>query len=290
MSRIKIPAALILVFLGWSSFATHKDSLLISELRQFIIGESQFKFSDHFYTTWSKTNKPYINLYVSAGDKVESATKYKFTGLGTNEEEARERAAKHEAKGRHAFIYKTYATSSAELNDRFISYSQESKCFIVLHEFIHHYRRDLDLAIPYEFEEALGDVVGNYGAMEFIQRHEASNSKSIRKQTSRNERIYKIINSTTDIINRKPGRANKLNLKCQKRIEHILANSDEFQKDRFGYKVNNAYLLKNRFYSEKYFVLKRLFQKTGTLKDFLNIIKKGPPDPKEFDAYLKSFL
>ncbi len=290
MHSIKLQASIILLSVAWNTSGANRDSVLIDAVKKFIVSESQFNLGKRFYTRWSKTNKPYINLYISSSDKVESPINVTYTGFGTNEEAAHEQAAKHEALGHHAFVYKTYATSSAELNERFISYPEEAKYFIILHEFIHHFIRDLRWRIPYEFEEAIGDVVGNYGSIEFMQQFEAANLKSINKQKSRNERIYKVINKTTEVINRKPGKANELNLKCQKRIERVLRHGDQFQKDRFGYPVNNAYLLKNRFYSENYFSLRKLYQKTGTLKDFLNIIKSGPSDPEKFGAYINSHL
>jgi hypothetical protein len=290
MRRIKIQASIILLLVAGNAFGANRDSVLIDAVKKFIVSESQFKLGKRFYTRWSKTNKPYINLYISSSDKVESPINVTYTGFGTNEEAAHEQAAKHEALGHHAFVYKTYATSSAELNERFLSYPEEAKYFIILHEFIHHFMSDLRSRIPYDFEEAIGDVVGNYGAIEFMQQLDDANLKSIHKQKLRNERLYKVINKTTEVINRKPGKANELNLKCQKRIERVLAHGDQFQKDRFGYPVNNAYLLKNRFYSENYFALRKLYKKTGTLKDFLDIIKIGPADPEKFGAYIDGLL
>jgi hypothetical protein len=209
---------------------------------------------------------------------------------GFNEDFAKTLASFHESEGHHAFIYKTYATSIAELNNRFISYSNESKCFIILHEFIHHFRRDLGLAVPYEYEEALADVVGNYGAMEFNKAFGSLDPKILNSQKLRNEKIYKIINKTSVAINSKPEKVDMLNSKCQKDIKKLLSDGDSFQKDRFAYTVNNGYLLKNRFYSEKYFLLQRLFQKSGTLSTFLNIFKDCPQDSKDFEAYLNNHL
>jgi hypothetical protein len=269
---------------------THADSMLVQNVKNFVGREAGFTLAKTFYTAWSKSEKPTVVVYVSLCDKVRSIDDKVSRYFGVDEDVAKTTAGLHESAGHHVFIYKTYATSVAELNNQFISYSNEAKCFILFHEFIHHFRRDLRLAVPYEYEEALGDVVGNYGAMEFHKEFGSLDSKRLRSQRLLNEKIYKIINKTSVTIDRKPEEADVLNSKCQKRIEKLLMDGNSFQKDRFAYHVNNAYLLKNRYYSEKYFLLQRLFQKSGTLSNFLNIFKNCPQDRKGFESYLNNFL
>jgi len=49
---------------------------------------------------------------------------------------------------------------------------------------------------------------------------------------------------------------------------------NEFQNDRFNYKINNAYLLKNLFYSRYYFMMKKELGKKKSIKKFLEEIIK----------------
>lgn len=144
MNRSNILLSVILT-LGWHGFASTRDSLLIIELRSFIENETGFKLDKHFYTVWSRSNKPRIRLYVSSNKRVESPSNARNFDFGTDEENAIRRAIKYRNLGHHTFIYKTYATAAAELNNRFVSYSREAKCFIILHEFIHHYLRSLPI-------------------------------------------------------------------------------------------------------------------------------------------------
>ena len=158
----------------------HSDSTLLQNVKKFIVNETGFALAKTFYDTWSKSEKPTVVVYVSLCDKVRSIDDKVSRYSGINEDFAKTLASRHESAGHHVFIYKTYATSVAELNNQFVSYSNEAKCFILFHEFIHHFRRDLRLAIPYEYEEALGDVVGNYGAMEFHRAFGSLDSKRFR--------------------------------------------------------------------------------------------------------------
>jgi hypothetical protein len=160
----------------------------------------------------------------------------------------------------------------------------------MLHEFIHHYIRDLKLNIPFEYEEALGDVVGNYGAIQFGEVSDYLNQKHVRKQVFRNEEIYRTINSTIKKITADTNDVASLNFKCQKRIEKIIEDGGLFLNDRFGYNVNNAYLLKNRSYSKNYFMLKKILHKYGSIPKLLQIMKSGPREAENFERYLKTFL
>lgn len=269
---------------------TYADSTLVQNVKKFMVNEARFALANAFYDKWSKSEKPTLVVYVSLREKVRSIDEKAYRYSGINEGFAKKLASLHESNGHHVFIYKTYATATAELNNRFISYSNEAKCFILLHEFIHHFKQDLSLPIPYEYEEALGDVVGSYGAMEFQKAFGGLDSKRLTSQRLLNEKVYNIINKTSVTIDRKPERADALSSTCERRIEELLIEGDSFQKDRFAYHVNNAYLLKNRYYSAKYFLLKRLFQKSGTLSNFLSVFKNCPQDPKIFESYLNSFL
>ena len=161
----------------------------------------------------------------------------------------------------------------------------------MLHEFFHHYNEKSNLAIPYEFEEAIGDVIGNYGTIEFIQLYFTKDVESSIVQKNQIESIYKIINKTSDLINATSKNVRALNRKCQKRIQKVLKSGDLFQHDRFSYDVNNAFLLKNRYYSEKYFLLKKVFMHGGgTVEDFIKIVTNGPKDSGNFESYLKRIL
>ncbi|HYI78493.1 MAG TPA: hypothetical protein VEW65_12805 [Chryseolinea sp.] len=292
MRELKTLTSVFLVlFLIFDILASNGDSLFVQNVKQFIYSETNFNVDNSFFTLRSKSEKPYIALYISSSAAVRSPYKSKYIVYGINEELAESTALKHQLLGHHTFLYKTYATAAAELNDRFTSYTKEAKCFIMLHEFFHHYKEKLNLAIPYEFEEAIGDVIGNYGTIEFIRLYFARDVEPAIVQKNQIEGIYRIINKTSDLINATSENVRASNRKCQKRIQKALKSGDLFQSDRFNYVVNNAYLLKNRYYSEKYFLLKKVFiHGGGTVEDFIKILKNAPKNSSDFEMYLKGIL
>src|SRR5687768_7114097 len=197
MSAQKRTIFSILIFVSLDAGATNNDSIFINSVKSFIVARTGFRLDVTFYGYWSNSEKPYITLFMSKNDTIKSSEKYPYILFGIEEDRAKKRALRYEAQGHQTFIYKTYANAEAAINQRFISYSNESKCFIMLHESIHHYVRDLRLGIPYEFEEALGDVIGHYGAIEFFMMYDKSLVKNAKNQRLRNEKIYKAINKTT---------------------------------------------------------------------------------------------
>ena len=104
-----------------------------------------------------------------------------------------------------------------------------------------------------------------------------------------NERLYKRINSTIEKINGHPSETIKINAKCSRKINAILKSSDAFQKDRFNYEVNNAYLLKNSFYSVHYFLLKKVLHTQKSIRKLLEVIKHLPENPDDCIKYLEKF-
>ena len=273
-------------------FLSHKvqgsDSTLINGLKHYILAESGYKTRDRFFNTWSEGGKPAVVVYVTSKNSVDTFGKGKslMIGCGYDEEYARNVARRYDSLGRHTLIYKTYGTGRTELSPRFMSYSPESKSFIVLHEFIHHYTIDKMLNLPVEYHEALGDILGNYGTIEFADRSPYVSKSRAKAQRSRNEGFYSAINKSIEKINKDSTQVDKVNAWCQRRIDRILKD-DLFQNDRFGYKVNNAYLFRYRSYTEKYFVLKKVLKQQKSIHGLLSIIEKAPTDSKEFEKYLE---
>ena len=97
------------------------------------------------------------------------------------------------------------------------------------------------------------------------------------------------MNSFISKINNNILQADALRARCEKKIKRILKKCDTFQNDRFNYTVNNAYLLKNQYYSKYYFLLKKVFLKQKTIKAFLNIMKSLPNNTEDIVKYLLKF-
>jgi hypothetical protein len=59
---------------------------------------------------------------------------------------------------------------------------------------------------------------------------------------------------------------------CKKIIDNTLTQCNGFQRDRFNYEINNAYLLKNRYYSKHYFLLKALYHHVAEPGEFVKMV------------------
>ncbi|HKR04642.1 MAG TPA: hypothetical protein VJY62_08385 [Bacteroidia bacterium] len=253
--------------------------------------ETGTNLDTNLYTAWKENDEPYFLLYISQTDTIKTPgwmkQQYPFFNC-SSENEARQKETMY--PGYHTFIYKSYATSSCEMNKRLISYRKESQCFIAFHELMHNYISRQNLNIPYEFNEALCDIMGNYGALQFSKNTKLIDRTIAEDQLKTNEKIYKIINLFIEKINSKPKKTLTLHARCEKRIQSFLKKGDTFQKDRFDYKINNAYLLKNKFYSQNYFLLKKVFQKQKTTGEFIELIKYLPGNVEDCTKYLSKYL
>lgn len=277
----------LLLLLAIRGKASVYDSTLINGLKNYILAESGYKTRDQFFNTWSEGGKPAVVVYVNPRNSVGTFGRANsmVIGAGHKEEYGKKVARRYDSLGYHTLLYKTYGTGRTELSPRFMSYSAESKCFIVLHEFIHHYLTDRKLNLPLEYHEALGDILGNYGTIEFADQSSYVNKSRAIAQRSRNESLYRAINKSIERINRDSTQVNRVNTWCQRKVSKVLGE-DLFQNDRFNYTINNAFLFRYRAYTEKYFVLKKILKKQKSIHGLLSIVEKGPSNPKDFERYL----
>jgi hypothetical protein len=285
--------AILLFIFGLSSlhaFCATGDSLFFKEVKAFFFKETGTSLNADLYATWKDGDEPYYYLYVSEKDTVKTPAglKYPFV-MCSSDSEASQKELEFAGKGYAAFIYKSYANSAGVMNKRLMSYRNESKSFIVFHEMVHKYIEEQHLKIPYEFNEALADVIGNYGTLELSKSSKNMDKDIVEDQIKINEKIYKCINSYVKKINSHPRKVAVLNARCEKRVQSILKKGDLFQQDRFDYKVNNGYLLKNKFYSENYFLLKKVLQNQKSIKEFMELIKYLPGDIEGCKKYLNGF-
>ncbi len=289
---IKRVSLFILFFLpGINASCSGTDSLIfIESVKQFAYRVAGIDSLPGFYTKWSSEEKPYLYVYFSETSRVALPDSFDaFYFFGTDERNAAAKIEEVKSNGYHAFCYKTYANSSAMLNKRFVSYPKDAIIFIMLHEFTHNYIKLKNLKVPYEFNESLADVVGNYGALEFAMNRGEVNMDSVMLQIKTNEEIYSLLNKTIEKINRKQKKVSVINSECTETISGILKKGNLFQRDRFDYYVNNAFLLKNEYYCKYYFLLKKVYKKQKSLKAFMQIIESMPQNINDCEKYLKKY-
>jgi hypothetical protein len=293
MKKSKTFLLLLMLLICLNSFSASSDSLLfIEKTKAFLYQEIGFVLIGDFYTKWETEEKPYVYVYVSLPDKVERPKKFKdpYFAYGTDEASAILKESELKLKGYSTFLYKTYANSWALLNNIFLSYSRDAKAFILFHEIMHNYFKQKHIKIPYEFIEPTCDLIGNYGTLTYAQSTQNVDFISAEEQIRNNERIYECFNLTISEINKNPLKTLASNSTCNDTISMILRKSNSFQKFRFDYKVNNAYLIKNGYYCKNYFLLKAVYLKQKSIKSFLEIIEKMPKKSSACLEYLEKFV
>ena len=276
---------------GFIARSQGSDSLFISQVKDFVFKEMGVRLEGEFYTERDKFDGPGTVEYISLKDRVEIPFILQTHRTPYDSSEQRYyQTPDYQRLGYSIFEYKTYATASTHLNKGLLSYRKESVSFIVFHELMHHFIMQFKLNIPYDFNESTCDVIGNYGALKYAKDSNKIKLKTARKQLKLNEEIYDCMNDFIAKINDNPAQCQQLLSKCQIKIRKLLKNGDSFQKDRFGFEVNTGYLLKNQYYCMNYFLLKKVFLKQKSMKDFLEIIKHLPANEADCQTYLARYL
>jgi ribonuclease HI len=264
---------------------------LIDDIRKYISDNTGININDSFYTNWQKENKWYYYLYVSKRDKIQAISESNsFYYFGNDYDAALKKKKKFDRKKHHTFIYQTAGTSGTQITERLLSYPDEAIAFILFHESFHHHTGINKCTEPYSFNEATGDVLGNYLTLQYFKGDVELEEKA-KQQIANNELIYTAINDAAEKINNGSLPKNASVYSDSKEIvSKALLTCNAFQKDRFNYEINNAYFLKNRYYSENYFLLKDLYLKLSDSKEFLEVICSLPKNESEAIKVINSIL
>ena len=233
--------------------------------------------SKYFYSNWAKSKKPNYYLYVSEKDTLMSAlNKQKsFISFGHNFKKAKKAKRYYNRLNYSTLLYKTYGTSASQLSNHLLSYSKESIAFIAFHEATHqHINKKANL--PYSIVESVCDIVGNYGTVNLFSDNEKFNTRKAKKQIEQIENIVLEINKLINNIELKLDKA-----KLTKEIQKLNKKENRFKIERYNYKINNAYLIRNRSYTKYYFKLKNLLTLVGDLQVFIELITNLPKNESE---------
>lgn len=267
--------SLFLLFCAAHCCASVHDSLFIDSVKKFFYHEAGDTLEGDFFTRYFKEERPLLYLYVSHSDKVKRPADVNDRFIFCRSDSAYfcGRAAEYKAKGYQTACYKTWGNAAALLSQHFLSYPRSDQLFVIVHELVHNYLLQHHIRIPYEFEEALCDAAGNYIRIKFF-----AGDKHSAQQVQRMEKIYAIYNDCIQQINAGAGNVSVLCSKCSKKIQPLLKHSGIFYNDRYNYPVNTAYLLKNSYYSSRYFLLRQKLAKLNGLKALLQVVKQLPAD------------
>lgn len=255
MRIVKITAVLCL--LCTRTFAQPYPAAAIKTIeaaRDYITQTLKLETGDDFYTVQADSTQVlrtqaamYCYVYAAQKNALKPVFDAPFKYFDTDHTAARHYADSLQALGYDIMLYHTAGTSAAKLTARMLHYPSNSIAFIMLHESIHRHRQNTDSPLPYIFEEALCDLVAN------THVGKVTGDDLIDLYIDCNEQIYGLVNDAL------AGKISKA--KCYKRIQKILTRSDAFQRDRFNYEVNNAFLLRYTSYCKYYFLLLKCSQR-----------------------------
>jgi hypothetical protein len=283
---------LFLIFLSLNVAASGDDSLFLDKVKQYFFRQTGMVLKGEFYVVLD-TGYHFPYIFTSSADKIERPAKPKYS-VG-DFDSIRLTSGYHPMGYENSntetfFYYKSDQNASTKVTKKFISYPCEAKVFIMFHELMHNYINQKKLKIPYDFEEATCDIMGNYGAMALAKEESLIDPALSRQQVSVNEKIYRIINRHIAKVNSQPEKRAKYHSACYHLLQKQLKKANAFQKDRFDYTVNNGFLLKNKNYSANYFLLKKTFLKAKTITRFVETINGLPEEDDSCIKYLSEFL
>ncbi|MCB9222226.1 MAG: hypothetical protein H6615_10425 [Ignavibacteria bacterium] len=247
---------------------------LIENIKKWCRVEYGMDLSNNFYSKWSHNDNPFLYLYVSDKDSV--AWVYPKINDPSNLLRIKDSL---DRIGYHTLLYKTYGTSETLLTKHLLCFPIESILFIVFHEATHQVINKTS-KIPYVFEEALCDLVGNYASIEYSRKFLTEDTSKVIKHIQYIEMVGKEINFCINQYQNSNGELdiNKLN----SIIDNIKnSNVSLFLSERYDYTINNAYLLRYNNYSKHYFLLKDLLIKLGGINNVLNFIRNLPDNELE---------
>lgn len=264
---------------------------LIKNIRGFLRDILKMEIGEYFYTEWETKKGMLFYLYISEPNSIKSPSGMKdFLYFGSNETEAYQAADKYAKRGFHTLVYKTAGTSAALLNQTLLSYPLESITSIVLHEALHVHLRRLRRSIPIVIEEAACDVFANQIIPKFQNQTSLLNRSKLSKLIKVNERVYKTINKCLKWIESDNYPQNLVYAKCRKKLDKILIKGSDYQRDRFNYGINNAFLLRNSYYSKHYFLLCKLYKKIDNPIEYINFVASLPDTEETALSVIKSRL
>jgi hypothetical protein len=280
------------LFVPFSLWAEEKKpcEIVFDELRKYIKTTLGIELNDSFYSEWKEGYQHYV--YVSENSSIkrpENEPYFRF--FGSDIEKAKEAQKELIEKGFHTMLYRTAATSAAKLYSPLATYPHHCLSFIAFHEAHHlHRKAGARKAIPYSFEEAAGDVLGNYVSLDFANSFpQLVNSESVKHQINVNESLYKKINATRKKIDSIKDSKHSFK-KLENFIAHKLKKEDNFKKDRFLYPINNAFFIRYGYYTSNYFLLKALFIHAKSPVKFLAYLDTMPENETEAVAKAKAIL
>lgn len=262
---------------------------MIRELEEFAEHELGLRLKRKFYRKWLPVEQQLTYVYVSRPDSILLPPgKANFNYFGTDTLKAKEFAQSENEHGFDTMIYHTSGTSATKLTHHLLNYPPEAVMFIVLHEMAHVNREKRKLKIPYPAEESFGDFLGNYASEAFAKKYYPQHIDRIIKQRKIQEEIYFLLKKaekqtqgiSAELKNKRYSEVNSA-------MQELIKDANEFQKDRYNYPVNHAYILRNRYYYKWHDEFSKIYKKGNSLPEMVKLYNSLPEQEKDVSLLLK---
>ena len=275
------------IVLGKGGVTSQKISL-INKLTAHARGEMELELSKRFFSEWSRNEDYHYYLYVSESNQVvcpKEVNQYVF--FGTDKINAELKQKEFVNKGYHTLLYKKEGAHDFKITTSLLGNSNESLALLILHEAAHqHLSKKAQLSIG--LEEASCEVIGFYGARSFSKHFKEVDQKKINRLVECLENAYELINKVSSFISDDIDQNEKKYLELEHHLFSRLKSEDTFIQQRFIHPVNNAYLLKNQFFSKRYELIKLVAKKDKTLDGLISTLGKLPKnESKALDRLIK---
>ena len=261
--------------LGKESLTNQKISL-IESLTTYAKEHMELSLKNNFFSEWAENEEFHYYLYVSEPNKVlcpKGVNEYIY--FGTDEEAAEKEQKEFVDQGMHTLIYKREGAHDFTLTNSLLGYSNECIALLIFHEASHqHFAKKAKLSLG--LEESACEVMGVFGATFFAERFDDVDLRKVKKVVKLLEKTYKTINEIILGISEDADGNEKLYRKLEAKLFSSFKKSDSFIQQRFIHPVNNAYLLKNQFFSKRYELLKSVAERDKYINTFLSTLENLP--------------
>jgi len=267
----KIATGILLLF--YTACFSQSTYPIFEGLKTFYNQKANYTLNRELFTIRAKNESiPFSYIYVSKPRAVENALGEPFIYINDDTAKAAELCRNYTEKGLAAFHYKTFGTSDAYITRTLLSYSAESKAFLVFHELTHNYIHENCIDMGYSLNEAACDVIAVMFSKKLLREKHILQPERLNTEVRALETVYSVINLTIEKIKADSAHCDNYCEEAEQKIAVAVRNCDAFFKDRFLHPVTTAYLLKNSNYSRNYLMVKEIYADSKSLKKFMEAL------------------
>lgn len=255
---------------------TNQKINLINALVAYAKEHMELIVKKDFFADWSSNEDPHYFLYVSEPDRVEAPKGVnEYLDFGTDKNAARAKQKEFIEAGKHTLLYSREGAHDFTITNALLGYSNESIALLIFHEASHqHFGKKAKLSLS--LEEAACEVMGTFGAKFYAERNDTVDIKKVKKLVKLIEKAYQVFNETATKVTSDQAANDRLYARLESKLFNDFHKSDAFIQQRFIHPVNNAYLLKNLFFSRDFQLLKLVAEKDKFINTFLYTLESLP--------------